>query len=234
MSGHMILVVDDQPDYVNILTYRLQQAGFKVITAASGGESLRQLYDNRPDLVILDLVLPDPAMDGLTVCKRIREVSNIPILILTAQPEEDFAIQCLEAGADDYIMKPIKEDILVARVRANLRRASTAPHQDRHGVAYSDGYLTVNTEERRVLKDGSPVKLSPTEFNLLIRLIESSPKVVAYRDLLQSVWGSEYVDDIDYLRVYVWHLRRKLERDPQKPIYISNELGIGYRFERQI
>lgn len=234
MSGEQLLIVDDDPDLLNMLALNLQGNGFSVLKALDGHEALRQMYDKRPDLIILDIVLPDPKMDGITVCRRIREVSEVPIIMLTAEKDPDFVVKGLEAGADDYITKPYNANVLIARVRANLRRAATEPTFIRSGVVYSDGYLTVNLDERRVLKEGSQIKLSPTEFNMLAKLLESAPRVVSYRDLLEDVWGYEYVDDIDYLRVYVWHLRRKLEKEPKSPVYIVNELGVGYRFERQV
>jgi two-component system, OmpR family, KDP operon response regulator KdpE len=236
VSGQTILVVDDDVDIINMVSHGLRQAGFGVITAMDGQTALRLLYEKRPDLVILDVMLPDPRLNGYTVCRRIREVSEVPVIMLTAQTNPEDIVEGLEAGADDYILKPYNKDVLIARVRANLRRAAakTEPLFEKQGVAYSDGYLTVNLDERRVLRDGRQVKLSPTEFSLLIKLIENSPRVVTYRDLLNSVWGFEYADDIDYLRVYVWHLRRKLERDPKNPVYLANELGVGYRFEKQI
>jgi len=234
MSGQRILVVDDEPDFANMVAQGLQKDGYQVLIALNGQEALRQLYDKHPELVILDVKLNDPRMDGYTVCRRIREVSEVPIIMLTAQQEPEDIVEGLDAGADDYITKPYNREVLAARVRANLRRASTEPTYERTGVLYSDGYLTVNLDERRVLVDGQQIKLSPIEFNMLVKLIENAPRVVGYRELLQSVWGYEYSDDVDYLRVYAWHLRRKLERDPKNPIYIVNELGVGYRFEKQV
>lgn len=228
-----ILVVDDDVDFLQMITHGLEQAGFDVVSALTGHEGLRQLYERRPDLVILDVKLPDPKMDGYTVCRRIREVSSVPVIMLTAQTEPEDIVEGLEAGADDYVVKPYNKDVLIARVRANLRRAMTEPIYPTSGIIYSDGFLTVNVDERRVLRGGEQVKLSPTEFSLLVKLVDSAPRVINYRDLLQAVWGFEYVDDVDYLRVYIWHLRRKIEPDPKHPTYISNELGVGYRFERQ-
>ncbi len=234
MSGQTVLVVDDDVDMLNMVSLGLQGAGFSPLPAKNGQEALRQLYEQRPDLIILDIWLNDPKMNGYDVCRRIREVSEVPIIMLTAQSEPEDVVQGLEAGADDYIVKPYHKDVLIARVRANLRRAAAEPVYTRSGVIYSDGYLTVNTDERRILLDGDPIKLSPTEFNLLVKLIESAPRVVAYRELLEDVWGYEYIDDIDYLRVYIWHLRRKLEPNPKEPQYLVNELGVGYRFEKQV
>jgi two-component system, OmpR family, KDP operon response regulator KdpE len=234
MTGHSILAVDDDVDLLRMLAAGLKGAGFDVLTATDGIAALRIMYEKRPHLVILDVKLPDPNMDGFQVCRRIREVSEVPIIMLTAQKEPEDIVEGLEAGADDYVLKPYQKDVLIARVRANLRRASTDPTLDRSGVTYSDGFLTVNADERRIFRAGEPVKLSPTEFNLLLKIIEAAPRVVGYRELLQDIWGYEYIDDIDYLRVYIWHLRRKLEQNPREPAYIMNELGVGYRFEKQI
>lgn len=233
MSGHTILAVDDDADMLRMVSHSLEQSGFKVVTAMNGHDALRQMYERRPDLIILDVKLPDPKMSGFVVCQRVREVSEVPIIMLTAQNDPEDIVRGLEAGADDYVIKPYNKDVLLARIRANLRRAATEPVFEKSGVVYSDGYLTVNLDERRVMRNGIQVKLSPTEFNLLAKLVKSSPRVVTYRDLLENVWGHEYIDDIDYLRVYIWHLRRKLEKDARNPVYIANELGVGYRFEKQ-
>lgn len=234
MSGYTILVVDDDQIFTQLVSDTLRVAGFNVVVAYDGREALRLFYHHKPSLVLLDLALPDPLLDGLAVCRRIREVSEVPVIMLTAEQDPEEIVKCLEAGADDYVTKPYQRDVLIARVRANLRRIGTSDLVERSRVIYSDGYLTVNLDERRVFRDGEPIKLSPREYNLLAKLLSEAPRVVNYRDLLSDVWGAEYVDDIDYLRVYIWHLRRKLEKDPQNPVYIQNESGVGYRFERQI
>ncbi len=226
-----ILVIDDDPTTVDLVSEMLSVNNFKVMTAYDGQEGLRQLYEHQPDLIVLDINMP--MMDGWVVCQRVREVSNVPIIMLTAQSAPEEIIKGLEMGADDYILKPFDINVLLARVRANLRRAATEPAKFKAGTVYSDEYLTVNLDEYRVTRNGEPVKLTPTEFNLLAQLVVSAPRVVPYRELLERVWGFEYIDDIDYLRVYIWHLRRKLEPDPKQPTYIINELGIGYRFEKQ-
>lgn len=236
MSGQTILIVDDNLDMLRILESILKAAGFNVVSARDGLTALRTLYEKRPHLVLLDIRFDEVAseLDGYAVCRRIREVSDVPVIMLTSQYEPEQIIEGLEAGADDYIRKPYQKDVLIARIRANLRRASIEHGFDRNGVIYSDAFLTVNLDERRVFKEGKPVKLSPTEFNLLVSLIEESPRVVPYRDLLNNVWGYEYINDVDYLRVYIWHLRRKLEENPKQPLYLVNELGVGYRFEKRM
>jgi two-component system KDP operon response regulator KdpE len=232
---HTILVLEDNEEESQNLMQQLHEEGYQTIMAQDSLDALRKLYDKRPDLAIVDVHLKeDDKLNGVLVCERIREISEIPIIMLTGNNEEETIVQSFDVGADDYMVKPYRTLELLARVRANLRRRSRNPHADRQGVIYSDGYLTVNVEERRVLKEGKHVRLSPTEFNLLVKLVENAPKVVEYEDLLQSVWGDDYTNDIDYLRVYVWHLRRKLERDPKDPYYLLNELGIGYRFQSRL
>ena len=235
MTGHSILVVDDDTDFTGLVSEALHDAGYTVYTVHSGQDALRQVYENRPGLVVLDIDLNDEHMDGVMVCKRIREVSEIPIMMLTQQEENEDIIAGLNAGADDYLLKSsFHIGVLLAHVRAVLRRAEGEPEYDKTGVVYSDGFLTFNMDERRVTREGEPVRLSPTEFNLLAALVENAPRVVSYRELLEGVWGFEYSNDIDYLRVYIWHLRRKLEIDPKDPQYIANVPGFGYRFEKQV
>jgi two-component system KDP operon response regulator KdpE len=226
-----ILIIDDDRPLAEMFANVLQANQFTVVTAHDGQEGLRKVYEYRPDLIILDINMP--MMDGWVVCQRVREVSNVPILMLTAQSSPEEIVKGLEMGADDYVLKPCEPHVLLARVRAILRRAASEPVAYARDVAYSDNYLTINVEARRVTANGEPVKLTPTEFNLLMMLVKNSPRVVPYRDLLEQVWGFEYIDDLDYLRVYIWHLRRKLEPNPKEPTYIINELGVGYRFEKQ-
>ncbi len=225
-----VLIIDDDVMHLNMVKDALQAADYQVLTAADGQAGLRALYKAHPDLVLLDVNMP--AMDGWTVCERIREVSNVPIIMLTARDAPEEVIRGLDLGADDYIAKPFELGVLLARVRANLRRAASGPTQLDSGEGYHDEHLTIDLEERRVRVQGELVRLTPTEFNLLALLVSHAPRTVPYRELLEQVWGFEYIDDIDYLRVYVWHLRRKLEPDPKNPIYILNELGVGYRFEK--
>ncbi|NDJ78880.1 MAG: response regulator transcription factor [Chloroflexi bacterium] len=226
-----VLVIDDDRTLVELVSNALYQEGHSVMAAYDGQDGLRQMYQGQPDLIILDINMP--TMDGWTVCQRIREVSNIPILMLTARDDPEEIVKGLDIGADDYIVKPFQISVLLARVRSNLRRAAAEPTLFKHNVVYSDDYLTVNLEEHRVLIQGEQVRLTPTEFNLLAHLVDAAPRILAYRELLEKVWGFEYIDDIDYLRVYIWHLRRKLEPNPKEPTYIINELGVGYRFERR-
>ena len=225
-----VLIVDDEQPIRDALGRKLKREGYEVVVASSGLDGLRAFHDERPDLVILDIVMPE--MDGLTVCRRIREVSETPVLMLSAQAitEEDI-IQGLDAGADEYLVKPIRLNEFAARVRALLRRSNLpAPEDD---YVYNDGHLRIDLVGRQLWVTGRRIHLTPTEFKLLTVLLENAGRVVAQRDLLEQVWGHEYVDDLYYPRVYVSQLRRKIEPDPANPIYIVTEHRVGYRFERQ-
>lgn len=230
MNSATILVIDDDELTARVISDKMVEAGYAVHVAHNGREGLRQMYSHHPELVILDLLMPE--MDGWTTCRRIREVSNVPIIMLTAQDRPQDIIRGLDEGADEYVTKPFDVSVLLARVRAVLRRAALPPSSSqKEDVAYSDDYLTFNSVDRRVMVKDELVKLTPTEYNLLALLIRNAGRVLPYRMLLEQVWGWEYIDDVDYLRVYIWHLRRKLEPDPKNPRYVLTEHGVGYRFE---
>ena len=224
-----ILVIDDDSSLVKLVGYALIRQGYEVYEAYDGQEGLRQVDSHQPDLVILDIMMPK--MDGWQVCRRIRETSDVPIIMLTAKAREEDIVRGLEAGADDYLTKPFGVKELLARVRAVLRRAALPPPKP---VTYSDEYLMVDLKERRVVVNGESVKLTPTEFRLLAQLVENAGRVLTYRQLLEKVWGWEYMDDVDYVRIYVWRLRRRIEQEPSDPHYILTEYGVGYRFERLV
>jgi two-component system KDP operon response regulator KdpE len=225
-----ILIVDDDPSLLELAQYNLEAEGYRVIMAKDGVEGLRLAYAKRPDLLILDVMMPK--MDGYQVCQRVREMSDVPIIMLTARGREEDIIKGLDLGADDYLTKPFRVGELLARVRATLRRSRTESFLSDE-VTYSDNYLSVDLASRRVMVKGELVKLTPTEYKLLAVLIRNKGRVVEFRQLLENVWGFEYVDEVDYLRVYIWHLRRKIEPDPKKPSYLLSELNLGYRFEPQ-
>lgn len=228
----VILVVDDDPALLRLLEYNLEAAGYVPLLAKDGQAGLRQLFDHRPDLIVLDINLP--GMDGWTVCRRIREVSDVPIIMLTAQATQQDILKGLDLGADDYLVKPFESSELLARIRANLRRVAVGQPTVRDDVEYNDGFLAINLVERQVTRKGMPVKLTKTEFDLLAELVRAAPRVATYRELLENVWGFEYIDELKYLRTYTWHLRRKIELDAENPTYIVNVQGVGYRFEPQI
>jgi two-component system, OmpR family, KDP operon response regulator KdpE len=226
-----ILVVDDEQAIRDALGRKLRREGYTVFLSGSGIEGLRMFHAERPDLVVLDIVMPE--MDGLTVCQRVREVAETPIMMLSANAiTEDDIVQGLNAGADEYLIKPIRLNEFVARVQALLRRSQMTGTTDAE-FGYNDGYLRVDLQRRHVYVSGTKIHLTPTEFKLLVVLMENSGRVVTQKELLEQVWGPEYVDDIYYPRVYISQLRRKVEPDAANPTYILTEHRVGYRFEKQ-
>lgn len=226
-----VLIVDDEQDIRDALGRKLRREGFDVVLCVDGADGLKAFYDERPDLVVLDIVMPGD-LDGLTVCRRVREVADTPIMMLSAQAiTEDDVIMGLNAGADEYLIKPVRLNEFVARVRALLRRAQLAMNESEQ--VYDDGYLNVDLHRRQVYVEDKKVHLTPTEFKLLAVLMENAGRVVSQRDLLEQVWGREYIDDVYYPRVYVSQLRRKIEANASNPVYILTEHRIGYRFEKQ-
>lgn len=227
-----VLIVDDEFTIRDALGRKLQREGFEVVVCEDGLQGWRAFHSERPDLVVLDIVMPGD-MSGLTVCRRIREVADTPIMMLSAQAitEEDI-IEGLNAGADEYLIKPVRLNEFTARVNALLRRSQIISAEVEQG--YNDGYLSADLHRRHVHVKGRKVHLTPTEFKLLAVLLENAGRVVSQRDLLEQVWGLEYIDDIYYPRVYISQLRRKIEPDPANPIYILTEHRVGYRFEKQL
>jgi DNA-binding response OmpR family regulator len=227
-----ILIVDDEQAIRDALGRKLRRDGFEVVLAEDGAAGLRAFHAERPDLAILDIVMAG-GMDGLVVCRRIRDLADTPIMMLSAQAitEEDVIIG-LNAGADEYLIKPIRLNEFTARVNALLRRAQISSSDVEQ--IYDDGYLNVDLHRRHVHVSGKKIHLTPTEFKLLAVLMENAGRVVPQRDLLEQVWGREYVDDVYYPRVYISQLRRKVELDPANPLYILTEHRVGYRFEKQL
>jgi two-component system KDP operon response regulator KdpE len=232
VTGKKVLIIDDDATFRNLVEQVLTQKGYQVLKASSGREGLRLMFDQRPDLVLLDVVIP--GIDGWQVCSRIREISDTPIIMITGKhkSEEDI-VRGLDYGADDYIIKPVGSKELVARVQAVLRRAELPSPQDiRKGVIYNDGFLTVDVTERKVTVNGKRVKLTPREFRLFTLLVENAGRILTHKQLLEKVWGWEYTDDVDYVRIYISHLRQKIEPDPSLPKYIITESGVGYYFQK--
>ena len=230
--GNKVLIIDDNPVFLNLVEQVLTQKGYEALKASSGQEGLRLMFDQRPDLVLLDVVMP--RMDGWQACSRIREISDVPIIMITGRQksEEDIA-RGLDYGADDYLIKPVGSRELVARVRAVLRRAELPSSQDtRKRITYSDGFLTVDIAERKVMVNGKQIKLTPREFRLFTLLVENAGRILTHKQLLEKVWGWEYIDDVDYVRIYISHLRQKIEPDPTLPRYILTEPGVGYYFQK--
>ncbi len=229
--GKTILIVDDEPAFVRLLTKVLTQNDYEVLSAGDGQEALRLLFAHKPDIVLLDVMMPK--MDGWQTCSRMREISDVPIVMLTGKQtnEEDIA-RGLDFGADDYLIKPVGNKELVARVRAILRRAELkAPVEEKKTEGYHDEYLSVDLQERKVSLNGERIRLTPIEFKLFSLLVENSGHILSHKQLLEKVWGWEYIDDLDYVRIYISHLRQKIEADPSQPVYIITEAGVGYYFK---
>jgi len=225
-----ILVVDDEPAQLRLIERTLNAAGFQVVKAGSGQEALRLVFEQRPELVLLDVIMPE--IDGWQTCRLIREVSDIPVIMLTGRRHsEDDIVRGLESGADEYLAKPIGNRELLARVKAALRRAEQSSGSNgKKKVLFSNDYLTVDVAERKVLVNGERRKLTPREFRLLALLVENADRVLSHQQVLENVWGWEYINDVDYVRIYISHLRQKIERNPSHPQYILTEPGVGYYF----
>jgi len=222
------LVVDDDPRLLRLVRVNLERVGFAVVTASSGAAALEQFDAEVPDAMVVDVTMP--GMDGFTLTQRIREVSHLPIIILTAMGDQTQKVRGLELGADDYITKPFDPDEMVARVRAVLRR-SQLQSADESSHVIQAGDLTIDFLKRKVEYAGEPVRLTPTEYKLLQQLAQQAGKVVPHTDLLSKVWGPEYRDETGYLWVYIRSLRQKLEPDPSNPRFIMSEPGFGYKFQ---
>jgi two-component system, OmpR family, KDP operon response regulator KdpE len=219
-----VLVVDDEPQILRALGINLRARGYDVDLAPDGERALDVAARNHPDVVVLDLGLP--GIDGVDVIRGLRGWSQVPIVVLSVRDAEGDKVAALDAGADDYVTKPFGMDELLARLRAAVRRASRAP--DEPVVVTAD--FTVDLADKRVTRDGGDVRLTPTEWQLLEVLVRNCDRLVTQRQLLQEVWGPQYQTEGNYLRVYVAHLRRKLEPDPSRPRYLLTEPGMGYRF----
>ena len=223
-----ILVVDDEPQLTRVLRTGLKSRGYDVRVAADGLSGFETFTDWHPDLLITDLAMP--VMDGLELCRRVSAISPVPIIVLSAKGEEKTKVEALDIGADDYITKPFGIDELLARVRALLRRAATALSTQPESTVLAEGDFHVDLETRQITVAGREVHLTPKEFDLLVYFVKHSGKVLTHRTLLAAIWGGNYVEQNEYLRVFVGNLRKKLEPDPSNPRYILTEPWIGYRF----
>jgi two-component system KDP operon response regulator KdpE len=225
---HKLLLIDDSQDIQKLVSMYLERDGYEVIQATNGKEGLRQLTKHQPDLILLDVMMPE--IDGWEICRRIREVSSVPIIMLTAKSQEKDIVRGLEMGADDYVTKPFDPSELKARVRSLLRRTQEMVTQDRAPQVLQDGWLYVDLNRRVIKADNKPIELTPTEFRLLAALVRKLDCVIPHRQLLRQVWGPEYSDEVHYLKLYIRYLRQKLEKDPANPQYLLTEWGVGYRF----
>ena len=219
-----IVVVDDEPQIRRALRAALQAEGYRVDMAPSGAEALAMVDAAVPDLVILDLGLPD--MDGTEVCSRLRASTQVPIIVLSVREAEREKVRALDAGADDYLVKPFGIAELLARIRASLRRA----REEVGEPVIQQGDLELDLARHRVARDGVEIHLTPTEYELLAYLATHRGRVLTHQMILRRVWGAEYEGEVQYLRVFVSHLRRKIEPDPRSPRYLLTETGVGYRF----
>jgi two-component system KDP operon response regulator KdpE len=224
-QGARILVADDEPQIRRSLQVNLERSGYAVETVATGEAALTSFHNRHPDVVILDLIMP--GIGGSAVVRLIRESSTVPIIVLSAIGEEPRKVEALELGADDYMTKPFGMEELLARIRSLLRRAAGA---HRAQPVFIAGGLCMNFDRREVTVDHKPVRLTPTEYDLLKYMIEHAGKVLTHRLLLREVWGQAYVDQAQYLRVFIGQLRKKLEQDPTRPRFILTDPGVGYRF----
>lgn len=222
-----ILVVDDEERMVRFIRLNLEHDGFQVSEAFNGKEAIQKIRDVTPDLILLDVMMPD--LDGFEVLETVREVSNVPVIMLTAKGEEDDRVRGLELGADDYVTKPFSPRELVSRVKAVLRRTESASGS-MHGLIEVDDRLKIDFDRREIWLEGKLVKLRPTEYRMLYHLVQNAGWVVTHDQLLTKVWGYEYRDEPHYVRLYINYLRQKLEADPSNPRYILTERGVGYRF----
>jgi two-component system KDP operon response regulator KdpE len=227
--GYKLLIIDDDVQLCELLQLMLTKMDFEVEIAHDAVTGLRKAYTLKPNAIVLDIMMP--GMDGWQTCQRFREMTDVPIIMLTALGAEDEVIKGLNLGADDYLVKPVTADELGARVKALLRRVSRSDSTSSHREPIlTQGNLIIDLDKYEVTVDGQRVDLSPTEFKLLSVLAKYKGRVLPHEFLLTEVWGAEYVGEIDYLRLYVSYLRRKLEKDPSNPDLIQNEWGVGYRF----
>lgn len=228
MRGKTILVIDDDEQIRQLVRSLMEQEGARVITAAEGESALREFYRHQPDLVIVDMMMP--LMSGWEVCRRIRELSDVPLMMLTAVQGDQETVRALTLGCDDYVTKPFCPSVLVARVRVLLRR-SQLEHQQQPNSGYHDGYLTVDIDAQCVRVEGEPVQLTPTEFALLSFLVRRAGKLCTFAQIIDQLWPEGVGGSEAAVHTFVWQLRQKLECDPQKPTYLIGLRGRGYRFD---
>jgi two-component system KDP operon response regulator KdpE len=226
MNTATILVVDDEPQLRRAMKATLTDLGYSVIEAKTGEEALEMLRSESPDLILLDLNMP--GIGGLETCRAIRETSEIPIIVLSVRNTERDKVQVLDAGADDYVTKPFGIQELLARIRAAMRRVPSSGESG--AMQFISGDLAIDFESRRVTLNGNTVRLTPKEFDLLKFLVDHANKPIPHRKLLQTVWGPDYGDEVEYLRVVVNQIRKKIEPEPSKPRYLLTEPWVGYRF----
>jgi two-component system KDP operon response regulator KdpE len=223
-----LLIIDDDQSLLHALKLYLEEQEYQVVTAIGGKEGLRLFYSFRPDLVILDIMMP--SMDGWQVLERVRDMSDVPVIMLTARGQEDDRVKGLRMGADDYVPKPFSMREVTARVETILRRLQRVENSSQDKVLYADDFMVIDSERMEVHCAGRRVDLTATEQKLLFFLVSNRGRLLSPQQILTSVWGTEYVDETAYVRLYVWRLRQKIEPSPEDPRYIRTEHGMGYRF----
>lgn len=226
-EGKVVLVVDDEPRMIKFIRLNLELEGYRVIEAHNGLEALKRVSRDLPDIVLLDVMMPE--MDGFETLERIREISNVPVIMLTVRAEEEDKVRGLELGADDYVTKPFSPRELSSRIKAVLRRTAMPFPADKAIIKIDDD-LSIDFNRREVIVRGERIKLRPTEYRLLYHLVNNAGWVMTHETLLSKVWGYAYRDDTQLLRLYITYLRQKIEPDPSNPKYIFTERGVGYRF----
>jgi two-component system KDP operon response regulator KdpE len=227
-GGKKILVVDDEPQIIRFITTNLEAEGFRVLGARDGYEALEKVTRELPDLVILDVMMPD--MDGFETLKKIRELSSVPVIFLSVKGQELDRVHGLDLGADDYMTKPFSPRELISRMRAVLRRTEAKSLASASEIVVDED-LRINFDQRKVIVRGQETQLRPTEHRLLYQLVSNAGKLLSHETLLSRVWGPEYRDEDHYVRLYITYLRQKIEKDPKNPKYILSERGLGYRFK---
>ena len=230
MLGKKVLIVDDDSELLQLVSMIFKKSGAQVVTANDGLDGVSKFFTHHPDLIVLDVMMP--GHNGFEVCERIRQVSNAPLIMLTALNQEQEMLQGLEVGADDFLSKPFNPDILLARARTVLRRTQIS-NGEAASFNYNDGYLSIDIDKHEVLIHNKRVKLTPIEFRLLAYLARNGGKLLTFEKILANVWGDEYQGNLDHVHVYISHLRRKIEQDTRNPRYILTIHGLGYIFEKQ-
>jgi DNA-binding response OmpR family regulator len=230
MSDQKVLIIDDDADLLQLASLIFKKAGYQVVTANDGLDGMSKFFTHHPSLIILDVMMP--GHNGFDVCQRIRQVSDEPLIFLTALNQEEDMLRGLASGADDFLSKPFNPDILLARARSLLRRSQPAD-DGTASFSYHDGYLSIDIERHEVLIHGNRVKLTPIEFRLLVYLARNGGKLLTFEKILANVWGSGYQGSLEHVHVYVSHLRKKIEEEPKDPRYILTVHGLGYIFQKQ-
>lgn len=227
MTGARVLIVDDDPAQVQMLKMFLVQQGFEIYTSLDGTEAVNLAAQIHPDIILLDICLPD--MDGYTACQKVREFTSAPVIFMSVKTSEPDIVQGFKSGADDYVSKPVRLQELLQRIETRLRNSSQLPQIN----IYRDKSLFVDLQRKRVMRNGSLIHLTPLEFKLLVCLVRHAGEVVSHKVILKEVWGHCYMDGVTNLSLYVHYLREKLEDDPENPVYIRSEWGSGYWFSVQ-